>query len=269
MSWTPQVQSYLRGMEIMSSMRVIVADADATSSSQVCELLEGLPNVEIVGSCTSTDEMISSTVSLRPDLLFLDVHMPDADPIEALSLLPADEIPAVVLAGSSESYAMRAFEVRALDFLLKPLDSARLLRAVERVRSERLQLHDRAIAHQLLRVLAGAHHQPAPRIALKVGGRVLLLDQNQVDWIEADGNYVRVRAGSETYSLREGIGRIQRRLDPKIFVRIHRSIIVNVRRIRELQPCNSGEYMVVLKDGKELSCSRGYRSSLKSMITAQ
>jgi two-component system LytT family response regulator len=269
MSWTPQVQSYLRGMEIMSSMRVIVADADAASRSQVCELLESQTNIEVIGSCGNTAEMISCTVALKPDLLFLDAGMSDSDPIEALSQLADDEIPAVVLAGTSEKFAMRAFEVRALDFLLKPLDSSRLLRAVDRVRSERLQLHDRAIAHQLLKVLAHAHNQPTPRIALKVAGRVVLLDQSQVDWIEADGNYVRVRAGSETYSLREGIGRIQRRLDPKIFVRIHRSIIVNVRRIRELQPCNSGEYMVVLKDGKELSCSRGYRSSLKSMITAQ
>ena len=269
MSWVPQAEYYLRGMEIMSSMRVIVADADAASRARMCELLEDQTNIEVAASCGSTAEMIASTMALKPDLLVLDVDMSDADPIEALSQLSADEIPVVVLAGTSEKYAMRAFEVRALDFLLKPFDAARFLRAVERVRNERLQLHDRAIAHQLLRVLAHAHQQPAPRIALKVAGRVVLLDQNQVDWIEADGNYVRVRTGSETYSLREGIGRIQRRLDPKIFVRIHRSIIVNIRRIRELQPCNSGEYMVVLKDGKELSCSRGYRSSLKSLIASQ
>ncbi len=271
MGWISQVDTYFSGMEMMSSMRVIVADAGATSRSRLSELLAGYTNLQVVAVCSNTAEMISATIDLKPDVLLLDLDMPDRDPIAALKSLPAEDMPSIILTAASETWAVRAFEVRALDFLLKPYDSTRLHQAIERVRTERLSAHDRSITYQLLSLLAGAQNGAIPerRIAIKVGGRVLLLEQDQVDWIEADGNYVRVRAGSESYSLREGIGHFHRRLDPKLFVRIHRSIIVNVRRIRELQPCNSGEYMVVLKDGKELSCSRGYRSGLRSIIAAQ
>jgi len=269
MSWIQPADLGLLGIEMMPLIRVVVADADAQSRSRLCAIFAGRPDTELLAHCGTVSEMMSAIGTYRPDLLLLDVDMRDRDPIVELKRLPVDEMPMIILIGSSDKCAMRAFEVRARDFLIKPFDSARLHFAIDHVRTERLSVHDRKLTHQLLTLLAGAQREPAPerRIALKISGRVLLLEQDQVDWIEAHGNYVKVKTGTESHLLREGIGRIYRRLDPKLFVRIHRSIIVNVRRIRELQPCNSGEYMVVLKDGKELSCSRGYRASLRQIIT--
>ena len=167
-----------------------------------------------------------------------------------------------------DKYAIKAFEAHALDYLLKPFDEERLHQAIERARKE-LQKSDHGhLARRLLDIIAAAQTGSGPdnRFVIRSGGRVIFLDVEDIDWIEAESNYVRFHAGKESYLLREGIGHVSERLDPHQFVRIHRSIIVNVQRIKELQPCNSGEYIVVLRDHQELSCSRGYRLGLQQLI---
>jgi two-component system LytT family response regulator len=139
---------------------------------------------------------------------------------------------------------------------------------IERTRTEFLKTTDREMTQRILDLLADrrAESRVANRLVIKAAGRVVFLDLEEIDWVEAAANYVKLHVGKESYLLREAIGHISQRLDPDLFLRVHRSTIVNVRRIKELQPCNSGEYILVLKDGKELSCSRGYRTGLHQLI---
>ncbi len=271
MNWFPQIDNSLHGIDMPYTIRTIIADQEAATRERLRMLLGSEPGLEVVEECQSGAETLGAIRLLKPDLLLLGIQMSDCDGFQLLRSIFPEDMPIVILTSPEDRHALRAFEAQALDFLVKPFDQHRFAAAIERVRMERLHLRDRSLTHRLLHLLTEVQRQPVsdPRLAVKVEGRVLLLELDQIDWIQADGNYVRIKAGTESYSLREAISRIGRRLDPKRFVRIHRSIIVNVRRIRELQPCNSGEYMVVLKDGKELSCSRGYRAGLRQLFAAQ
>lgn len=253
---------------MMNPLRTILASAERQSRLGLSELLGKQIGLEMVAECTSSAETVTAIYQHRPDLVVLNVPMTDSDLARMIRQIPEEDLPSLILTGTSEREALLAFDVRALDFLIQPIEERRLQAAVERARIHRLQAQDRSVRQRVLNLLA-ATDEPAKdrRLAVKVGGRVLLVEVDQIDWIQASGNYVKIKVGAEHYTLREGIGRIAQRLDSK-FVRIHRSIIVNAQRIRELQPCNSGEYMVVLKDGKELSCSRGYRSNLRRFIAA-
>jgi two-component system LytT family response regulator len=177
-------------------------------------------------------------------------------------------MPIVVFTTAYDQYAIKAFEAHALDYLLKPFDQERLHNALERVRMELLKSRDPELTKRLLALLADfkPRSQAEQRLVIKAGGRVVFLDVDEIEWIEAAANYVRLYAGKESYLLRGSIGRLAERLDPAQFVRIHRSTIVNIQKIRELQPCNSGEFMVILRNGKELSGSRGYRAVLQELI---
>jgi two-component system LytT family response regulator len=178
----------------------------------------------------------------------------------------------VIFTSAYDQYAIRAFEANALDYLLKPFDQERLHQAVERARSEVRKSRDSEITHRILSLLSQVRPATNPvsprnsRLVIKVNGRVVFLDLDSIDWVEAAANYVRLNVGKESYLLRETLGGISERLDANHFVRIHRSMIVNVSRIKELIPVNSGEYVVVLKNGKELSCSRGYRAGLQGIV---
>ena len=175
----------------------------------------------------------------------------------------------VIFTTAYDRHAVRAFEAHALDYLLKPFDQERLHQAVNRARAELLKAHDREATERVLKYLSESATQGARasrRFVVKAGGRVVFLSFDEIDWVEAAANYVKVNVGKQSYLLREGIGRVAERLDPAQFIRIHRSVIVNLEKIKELQPVNSGEYIVILKDGKELSCSRGYRAGLQQFI---
>ena len=249
-------------------IRTVIADPDTGALRQLASLLEAEPGVRVIAECVNREQTISAVQAHKPDLLMLDVHLPETDGIEVLHNLAGREKLLVIFSSIHDQDAIRAFEARALDYLLKPYDAERLHSAIERTRAELAKLNDRHLTHRLLDLLAGAKPESKSdkRLVVKVAGRVVFLDTQEIDWIEAEGNYVRLKVGAESYLMREAIGRIAQRLDPDQFVRIHRSIIVNVRKIKELQPCNRGEYMVILKDGKELSCSRGYRAKLHQLI---
>src|SRR3989441_4573696 len=177
-------------------------------------------------------------------------------------------MPIVVFTTAYDQYAIKACEARALDYLLNPFDQERLHDTMDRARSELRKARNPDITKQILTLLAERKptSETERRLVIRAGGRVVFLDTEEIEWIEAAANYVQLHAGKESYLLRGSIGRIAERLDPAQFVRIHRSTIVNAGNIRELQPCNSGEYMVILRSGKELSCSRGYRSGLQHLI---
>lgn len=215
----------------------------------------------------ATAETIAALMEHKPDLLLLDVHMPAVDGFQVVEGLQQDPMPLVIFTTAYDRYAIRAFEAQAFDYILKPFDQERIHRTIVRTRAELLKMHDAKLAREMFDAFGrSAAPSKGGRISFKSEGRVVFLETDEIGWIEACANYVRLHSARESYLVRESIGKIAERLDSATFVRIHRSIIVNAGKIRELQPCNSGEYIVVLKDGKELPCSRGYRGGIQQMI---
>jgi len=254
---------------MVPAMRTIIADDEPLARKKLRILLGAEPGVEVVAECEDAKQTISAVRTQRPDLLFLDIRMPDADGFEVISKLSTEVLPIVVFTTAYDQYAIKAFEARALDYLLKPFDGERLHHAAERARAELLKSSSHTLAYRMLDRLAETRQSTQSadrRLVIKTGGRVVFLDMEEIDWVEAAANYVKVNAGRESYLLREAIGRISEKLDPGRFVRIHRSTIVNIGKIKELQPCNSGEYIAILTNGKELSCSRTYRNHLQQLI---
>jgi two-component system LytT family response regulator len=272
MGWSPQIESRLREIRMMiPQIHVVIADAEAEVRDQLRLLLAEETGVEIVAECSDARQTIDAISIHKPDLVLLDIEMQDRAGIAPLNRIAEEDAPMVIFTSANHQHAMRAFEARALDFLIKPVDQRRLQAAIERTRAELLKAHDRKLTHHILDLLAEAKSAPQSerRLVIKTAGRVVFVDTNEIAWVEAAGNYVEVNTSGGRYLLREGIGSLAKRLDASQFVRIHRSIIVNVRKIKELQPCNRGEYVVVLRDGKQLSCSRGYRATLQELIAAQ
>lgn len=251
-------------------MRVIIADDEHLSRRKLRVLLSAEPDIEIIAECRDGAQAIATVNDSKPDLLLLDIQLPDMDGFQVLQSVALEQMPIVIFTTAYDQYAVRAFEAHALDYLLKPFDQERLHHALNRARSEMLKVHDRETTHRMLDFLAAAkarsESQVDRRVVLRAGGRVIFLDFDEIDWVEASANYVKLNVGKQSYLMREGIGHISKRLDPAQFVRIHRSTVVNVKKIKELQPVNSGEYIVVLNSGKELSCSRGYRTGLQQLI---
>jgi two-component system LytT family response regulator len=248
-------------------MRVIIADDESLARDKLRLMLGSEPGVQIVAECGNGAETLEALSNYKPDLLFLDIKMPDLDGFEVLNKTAEAQMPIVIFTTAYDQHAVKAFEAHALDYLLKPFDYERLHQALDRARNELLKANDREATQRILQYLSDARPTSAGRrLIVRAGGRVVFLSFDKIDWVEAAANYVRIYVGRQGYLLRRGIGEIADRLDPLQFIRIHRSAIVNVQKIKELQPVNSGEYIVVLKDGKELSCSRGYRSGLQQLI---
>jgi two-component system LytT family response regulator len=249
-------------------IRTVIADDEPLARQKLRILLAAEYGFKVVAECEDSGQTIAALQNHKPDLLFLDIQMPEADGFHVLKAIPMESRPAVIFTTAHDQYAIRAFEEHVLDYLLKPFDQERLHAAVERVRPELLKSGHTELTKRVFNWLAQPQSGKASdgRLVIKAGGRIVFLDIDKIDWVEASANHVRLHTGRESYLIREGIGHISERLCPSQFVRIHRSIIVNVQRIKELQPCNSGEYIVILKDGKELSCSRSYRHGLQWLI---
>jgi two-component system LytT family response regulator len=261
-----------RDQESTPPVRVIIADDERLARKKLRLLLESEPDVEIVAECENGRQTVSAIHACIPDLLLLDIQMPDLDGFQVLGEIAPAQMPVVVFTSAYDQYAIRAFDAHALDYLLKPFDQERLHQAIERARSELRKSGDREITHRILDLLSRVRSEalyvtePDSRLVIRTKGRVIFLNLDEIDWVEAAANYVRLNVGNESYLFRETIGRTSERLNPNHFIRIHRSTIVNLRKIKELIPVNSGEYIVVLKTGKELSCSRGYRAALQRVI---
>jgi len=255
-------------------VNTVVADDERLARQKLLVLLNSEPHLKVIAECQDGRQTVSAIRNLKPDLLLLDIQMPDLDGFQVLSEVSADEMPVVIFTSAYDQYAIRAFEANALDYLLKPFDQERLHHAVERARAELRKTRDREITQRILSLLSQVQPSTQPataarpdsRLVIKANGRVVFLDLDSIEWVEAAANYVRLNVGKESYLHRETISRVSERLDANHFVRIHRSTIVNVRKIKELIPVNSGEYVVVLKSGRELSCSRGYRAALQEIV---
>jgi two-component system LytT family response regulator len=244
-------------------MRVLIADDEPLACERLRTLLASERDITIVAECHDGSAAVAAIKDLGPDLVFLDVQMPEMDGFAVLEALR--EPPVVIFVTAFDRFAIRAFEVRALDYLLKPFDRERFGKALGRARAEyeRRSASDLGARMQSLLAELRGRKQHLDRIVARAGGRVLFLRVEELDWIEAAGNYVRLHSGAEEYLYRETLSRMEAALDPARFARIHRSSIVNVERIKELHPLFRGDYTVVLRDGRELTLSKSYRERLK------
>jgi two-component system, LytTR family, response regulator len=251
------------------SIRTLIADDEPLARERLRALLARHGDVQVIGECANGAEAIDAITELHPDLVLLDVEMPRVDGFAVLEALDPDALPAVVFVSAHDQYAVRAFEAHALDYILKPFDEARVDRALHRVRGQlaRPPGGTRHIDPRLLSLLEELRdRRRSDRLVVKTGGRVVFLRTVDIDWVEASGNYVRLHVGGEAHLLRESMKNMERRLDSSTFVRIHRSAIVNVDRIRELEPWFHGEYIVILRDGTRLTSSRVFSDRLNALI---
>jgi two-component system, LytTR family, response regulator len=252
----------------VTELRVLVVDDEPLARERIRMLLQADAEVKSIVECRNGEEAVAAIHEQSPHLVFLDVQMPGLDGFGALHRIEAGRMPLVVFVTAYEQYALRAFEVHALDYLLKPFDRERfqasLRRAKERLSAPSAAGLERQI-RGLLEELRGATRYP-DRLAVKKDGRILSLKVADVDWIEAEGNYVRLHLGKASYLYREKIAALEDRLDPRCFRRIHRSTIVNVARIREFIPWFRKDYRVVLQDGTELTLSRSYKDRVQELL---
>ena len=233
-------------------IRALVVDDESLARSNLIVLLWLDPEIEIVGQCGSGIEGLEEIRSKKPDLVFLDVQMPECDGFDVLELLGGDLPPAVVFVTAYDQYALRAFEAGALDYLLKPFDNARFDRALRRAKE---------------RILHGRHlPRKVDRLSIKSAGQVVFLKISEIDWIEAADYYACLHVGTKTHLLRRSMSELDRDLDHTIFCRIHRSTIVNLDRVRGLRLGEEGEHEVLLENGTSLRLSRNYRKQLQSRL---
>ncbi|WP_310391413.1 LytTR family DNA-binding domain-containing protein [Hymenobacter sp.] len=247
-------------------LRVVVADDEPLARAKLRRWLEAEPDCAVLAECGNGYEVVETLRQAPADLLLLDIQMPGLDGFQALAQLAPAQVPLVVFVTAYDQYAVAAFEHHALDYLLKPYDHARFARSLARVRELRASQQPVAQLQALLRALP-----PAPPIyqvyfALKTPRQVRLLPVSEVHWIAAEGNFVRLHTPAGRHLLRDGLGQLAERLDPRQFVRIHRSTLLNLSQVRALHPASHGDFTVVLHDGTELALSRGYRAGLSAAL---
>ncbi len=252
-----------------TKIRVILADDEAPARARLRNLLKHEPDFDLVAECANGREAVEAIVREKPELVLLDMQMPGLTGLEVCEAIKSGgDMPLVIFVTAFDQYALKAFEVHAIDYLLKPFDRERFQETLRHAR-ERLGGSHRAdvdsrFAALLEQLRLGA--KPADRLVFKEEGRVVFLRTDQIDWAEADGNYVRVHAGTEAHYFRESLAAIEAQLPPSQFVRISRSVIVNLDRIKELQPLFYGDYVVILRDGSRLNLSRKFRTRLENLL---
>ena len=252
----------------MKRIRALIVDDEPLARERIRRFLGSEIDIEIIGECADGRETIEAVTTLKPDLIFLDIQIPELDGFEVLREIGVAEMPAVIFITAYDRYALQAFDVHALDYLLKPYNRQRFSKAVERARSQLLHGKNNGFDDRLLSLVENLTTEPKhlERLVIKSAGRVFFLRADEIDWIEAEGNYLRLHTGRESHLLRETMTRMAAKLDPHKFLRIHRSTLVNIDRIKELQPLFHGDHTVILRDGTELTLSRNYHDKLLELF---
>lgn len=255
-------------MIVAQKIGVLIVDDEPLARERIRTLVETESDIKVIGECANGREAITAIKELSPDLVFLDVQMPEVDGLGVVEAVGPDAMPVVIFVTAYDRYALQAFEVHALDYLLKPFDRQRFQKAMQRARQQVQREQHQEVGERLLALLQAtqASRKPLERLIIKNAGRVCLVRTAEIDWIEAASNYVRLHVGKDTYLLRETMNLLESRLDPRRFLRIHRSTIVNLDRIQELQPAYHGDYLVLLQDGTRLTLSRNYRPKLQELF---
>jgi two-component system, LytTR family, response regulator len=258
-------------------IRAIIVDDEPTARRGVRLLLDRDPAVEVVGEASGGAEAAELIRRERPDLAFMDVQMPGCDGFEVLNKIGPGTVPAVVFITAYDEHALRAFEVNAIDYLLKPYDDVRFEAALQRAKHEIRRRQVENVNSRLVQLLDYLQRTAPPpataeaekftdRIMLKSSGEILFLKLNEIDWIEAEGDYMKFHVNGRAHLMRETMVRLEARLDPKQFIRIHRSTIVNLDRVQKLSPSFAGEYAVILRDGTKLKLSRGFHERISTLL---
>jgi two-component system, LytTR family, response regulator len=246
-------------------IQAILADDEVLARQKLRQLLRAESDIEIVGECATATETVELVRAAKPELLFLDIRMPGMDGFDVIGTLSCDSefsMPAIIFTTAYDNYALRAFEVHAVDYLLKPFTSTRLHEAIQRV-------HERNLAKAASDVSLGQNASEtdlATRIIFKSRGRILFLPVADIRWVRAEENYVRLCTGPDTHLLRETMSHLESRLDPRAFLRVHRSFIVNLNFVKEVRTEQDGESVVVMTDGQKVAMSRGYRSRIMESL---
>jgi two-component system LytT family response regulator len=246
-------------------IRALIVDDEPLARKRILLLARDEPDLECVGECSSGADAVAAIGRNPPDLVFLDVQMPEMDGFKVLEKIPRDRLPAIVFTTAFDKHAVRAFEIHALDYLLKPIEPNRFKAAVARVREHLRTQQTSSAARGLLDLLASRKDSAAAapptlyltRLPIKTDDKVAVIKTAEIDTIESAGNYVCINAGKESYILRETLNALETQLDPETFLRVSRSAIINLDRVKELQPMFKGEHIIVLQNGKRLAMTRG------------
>ena len=249
-------------------IRVVIADDELLARKFIRRMLKQDAEVEIVAECSNGADAVVAIRKETPDLVFLDVQMPEMDGFAVLDAVRLDHLPEIVFTTAYESYAIRAFELHALDYLLKPFDQVRFKAALKYAKERFQSQHEEDKRLQVGTLLESirAQQEYLDRIIIRADGRITFLQTREIDWLEADDKYVHLHTGKGARMVRQTLSAMESQLDPKKFLRVHRSTMVNVDRIKELQPLFNGEHSIILEDGTRLTLSRKYKDKLFELL---
>ncbi len=248
-------------------IRALIVEDEPLARERLRTLLAEENDVQLLGELADGRTAVEAIRARRPDLVFLDVNIPELNGFGVIEEIGAEEMPAVIFVTAYDQFAVQAFDTHALDYILKPFDEERFQTALDRARDV-LRRRDAGVLDERLKDLLQEVRRPhyVERLAVKAGGKILFLKTDDIDWIGAEGNYARLHMGNRSHLLRETMSSLEDKLDPEKFLRIHRSTIVRVDAIVELEPLFQGDYVVILRDGTRLTSSRGYRSNLQEFM---
>ena len=253
-----------------TKIRALIVDDEPLARKRIKSLLEHDSSVHVIGECSDGYMAVSSIRELTPNLVFLDVQMPSMGGFEVIKTIAPERMPTVIFVTAYDQYALQAFDVNALDYLLKPFDRRRFQRALERAKEMIRRMQNGDVNNQLLSLLGDLRRDHAPdRFIIKSNGRVVFLRVEDVDWMSTVGNYVRLQAGRDSHLMRETMAVMETKLNPDKFMRIHRSTIVNLDRVKEVQPWAKCEYLVIMRDGTRFKMSRRYWEKLNERLNKQ
>jgi two-component system, LytTR family, response regulator len=250
------------------TIRAIIVDDEPLARQRLSELLAEQPDVEVVAECPTGEAAIEAIGKLRPDLLFLDIQMPEVDGFGVMLAIGPGTVPVVIFVTAYDQFAVRAFEAHALDYLLKPFDDERFEAALERARHTIRQHREGDLDRRMRALLQEVRpsREYLQRLSVRAGMRTVLVRAAEIDWLEAEGKYVRLHVGGRTHLIRDTLARLEGALDPSLFRRIHRSTIVNLERVREIETLFQGDCVLILQDGTRLNAGRAYRKNLDELV---
>jgi two-component system LytT family response regulator len=250
------------------SLRALIVDDEILARKALSRLLKNEPGVNVIGQCGDGESAVDAIRRTQPDLVFLDVQMPEMDGFRVVEAIGVEHMPVTIFVTAFDRYALEAFDANAVDYLLKPFAADRLSRALARARERCLGRQDKEAAQRLFSLLDRTRSQSdyAQRLTVSTRGRIIFVPVADIDWIEAEDNYARLHVSRRVYDVRETLQALMEKLDPRNFIRIHRSTIVNLHRIREVQPWFQGSHIVMLHSGEELRMSRYQRDAVERLL---
>jgi two-component system, LytTR family, response regulator len=249
-------------------IRALIADDEPLPRERIRTLLAEHSDIEVIGECGDGQEALQTILSERPELVFLDIQMPELDGFEVIKALGPDDLPAIIFVTAFDKYAIRAFEVNAMDYLLKPINAARFEKTVRRALERLAQPHAREADRTLLDFVERlrAEQRYTSRFVVRSGAKLSFVRAADVDWIDVADNYVRLHVAGREHLVRDTLKSVEMQLNPEAFIRVHRSIIINLDRVESVEPYSHGEYLVTMTDGMKLTTSRSYSERLRRLL---